>query len=53
MHKQPVFKKKGLFEKEKFPISEKLYYQGFYLPSGLTLNEDKIKLVSRKLKSLF
>ena len=29
MHKQPVLKKMGIFKKNYFPVSEKLYEQGF------------------------
>ena len=45
MHKQPVFKKIGIFKKEHYPISEKLSAKGFYIPSGIgmTINEqDKV-----------
>jgi perosamine synthetase len=45
MHKQPVFKKIGIFKKEYYPISEKLSAKGFYIPSGIgmTINEqDKV-----------
>ena len=52
MHKQPVFKKMKIFNKNYFPVSEKLYEQGLYLPSGLTLKEEDIKIVSQKLKKI-
>jgi perosamine synthetase len=45
MHKQPVFKKIGIFKNEHYPISEKLSAKGFYIPSGIgmTINEqDKV-----------
>jgi perosamine synthetase len=42
MHKQPVFKKIGLFEGESYPNAEKLYERGFYIPSGLALTEEQI-----------
>ena len=38
MHKQPVFNKMGLFINETYPVSEKLYDKGFYLPSGMALS---------------
>ena len=53
MHKQPVFKKMGIFEKNYFPVSERLYDKGLYLPSGITLLEEDIKIISRKLKAIF
>ena len=46
IHKQPIFKKLGFFENKNFPNSENIYKQGFYLPSGLTLDYKKIKKVS-------
>tara|TARA_A100001011_G_scaffold400752_1_gene518375 strand:+ start:3313 stop:4425 length:1113 start_codon:yes stop_codon:yes gene_type:complete len=50
MHKQPVLKKMDIFNANYFPVSERLYEQGLYLPSGLTLTEDDIKVVTQKLK---
>ncbi len=52
MHQQPVFKEMGIFEKQSFPISEKLYKYGFYLPSGLTLKPENIEKVAEILKRL-
>ena len=52
MHQQPVFKEMGIFEKQSFPISEKLYKYGFYLPSGLTLEPENIRQVAEILKRL-
>jgi perosamine synthetase len=53
MHLQPVFKKMGLFENEKYPVSEKLSEFGFYIPSGLALTEEQIVTSAEALKSLF
>jgi len=52
MHLQPVFKKMGLFKNEKYPNSEMLYTQGFYLPSGLALTEEQIREVAKTLKEI-
>ena len=52
MHRQPVFNKLGLFINETHNISEKLYNQGFYLPSGLNLTKEKIEYVCEKLYSI-
>ncbi len=52
MNQQPVLLKKGLFEKECFPVAERMYKQGFYLPSGMALSEDQIYEVSKKLKEV-
>jgi perosamine synthetase len=49
MHKQPVFKKMGLFLRDKHPNSEKLYQKGFYIPSGLGLTESQIVQVVKVL----
>lgn len=53
LHKQPVFKKMGLLDELSRPVSENLYERGFYIPSGLNLTQDKIELVSKKIKELF
>lgn len=52
MHKQPVFNKSGLFLNEEYPNSEKLYKNGFYIPSGLALSEAQIKIVSEALHEI-
>ena len=46
MHLQPVFKKYNLFNGESYPIAENLYERGFYIPSGLSLNEKKISHIA-------
>ena len=53
MHEQPVFKKMGLFNNEKYPVAERIARRGFYIPSGLALNNDQIYQVSDKLHELF
>lgn len=52
MHKQPVFKKMGLFKNEKYPNSEKLYKQGLYLPGGLAITGEQIREVAETLKQI-
>lgn len=42
MHKQPVFNKMGYFINESYPVAEKMAEQGFYLPSGLGINDSQI-----------
>lgn len=49
MHLQPVFNKRGLFVNESYPIAEKLYNKGFYIPSGLSLNIRQIEQVAKTL----
>ena len=41
MHMQPVLRGMGLFEGESYPVAERLYRQGFYIPSGLTLTQSQ------------
>lgn len=49
MHKQPVFNKMGLFLHDKLPNSEKLYQNGFYIPSGMALTKEQMIEVSEAL----
>jgi len=53
MHQQPVLRQMGLFEGESFPVAERLYQRGFYVPSGLALSEDQIFHVAESLKQVF
>jgi perosamine synthetase len=50
MHEQPVLKDMGIIKNEKYPISEMISRKGLYLPSGLTLTEDKINLIADAVK---
>lgn len=50
IHEQPVFKNKGLFKDESYPVAEKLARNGFYLPSGLGLNDADKQVVVNKLR---
>jgi perosamine synthetase len=43
MHQQPVLQRMGMFEGEIYPVAERLYRQGFYVPSGLALEEGQIE----------
>jgi perosamine synthetase len=49
MHEQPVFKSMGWFLDERYPVAEKLARNGFYLPSGLGLNNEEILIVINAL----
>lgn len=53
MHLQPVFRKRGLFINENYPVSEKLSEYGFYIPSGLALTEEQIIKTATVLNSLY
>lgn len=50
MHEQPVFRKRGLFLGERYPVTERIARQGLYLPSGLTLRDDQIETVAAALR---
>jgi perosamine synthetase len=52
MHEQPVFKKIGLFVDEKHPVAERLARRGFYIPSGLTLTNEQMKIVTVHMKDM-
>jgi perosamine synthetase len=52
MNLQPVFKKMGLFERERYPIAEELSQKGLYLPSGIGLKEEEIDYVIKTIKEI-
>jgi perosamine synthetase len=45
IHEQPVFQKMGLFKDETYPNAEKMARNGFYLPSGLGLEDEDLQRV--------
>jgi perosamine synthetase len=45
LHEQPVFRRRGWFMHQKFPVAERLARQGLYLPSGLGLQPDQVEQV--------
>jgi len=53
MHEQPVLRKMGLFYGDTYPVAERLARRGFYIPSGLGLNDGHIERVSDALHSIF
>ncbi len=46
MHEQPVFRKRGLFAGETYPVAERLARRGFFIPSGLGLSPAKQERVA-------
>jgi perosamine synthetase len=52
MHRQPVFEQMGLADGRARPVSERLAAQGFYLPSGLGLDEAGIHRAAQALSTL-
>jgi perosamine synthetase len=53
LHEQPILQKLGYKNNDSFPISERLSRRGFYLPSGLAINEQQIDVVVEKVKEIF
>jgi perosamine synthetase len=49
MHEQPVLRRLGLFSGETYPVAERLARRGFYVPSGLTLNDSQMERVAKAL----
>ena len=52
MHEQPVFRKKGLFESESYPVAERIARRGFYVPSGMALTDGQIERVAAAVKGI-
>jgi perosamine synthetase len=52
IHEQPVFKRMGLFENEKYPVAERIARRGFYLPSGLTMTKEQIDRVCEAVRKV-
>ena len=50
MHEQPVFRARGLFEGERYPIAERLSRRGFYLPSSPSLDDAALDRVCDELR---
>lgn len=49
LHEQPVFQQKDWFKGEHYPVAEQLGRRGFYLPSGLGLDQEQVSLVCKHL----
>jgi perosamine synthetase len=45
MNQQPVLHNLKLFVGESYPVAEKLYKKGFYIPSGVAITEAQIEHV--------
>jgi perosamine synthetase len=52
MHKQPVFKKMGLFKNDVHPVSERLATNGIYIPCSAVLNRKQVQRVSDTLHDI-
>ncbi len=47
MHRQPMLKRYSWFREERLIVAERLYEQGLYLPSGLTLKNEDLERVAQ------
>lgn len=52
MHQQPVFHEMGLFRDQKLPVTERIYRQGLYLPSGLAITDDQTSEVIGAMREI-
>ena len=52
MHEQPVFRRMGLFRGVRCPVAERIARRGFYLPSGLALDDEQLSRVCSALRAL-
>ncbi len=49
MHRQTIFKKMKIFQKGNYPNSEFMSENGFYIPSGINLNKDELKYITKTI----
>ncbi len=52
IHEQPVFLNMGLYRNEHYPVAERIARRGFYLPSGLGLTEEQMRISAHTLKKI-
>lgn len=50
LHLQPVLKRFGLDERERFPVAERIADRGMYIPSSSTLANDQVDRVATELR---
>ena len=53
MHRQPVFRKMGLFDGISCPVAERIAVRGFYIPSGLAMTDEQVDRVADTVVKLF
>ena len=53
MHQQPVLRRMGFFQDKSFPVAERLYRKGFYIPSGMALTDQQMEVVIKAVKEVF
>jgi perosamine synthetase len=52
MHEQPVFRERGMYKGERYPVAERIAHQGLYLPSGLALTETQLDQVCAAVREV-
>lgn len=52
MHTQPALLNRGLFHGESYPVTDKAYMYGLYLPSGMTLTKNQIDEVVKNVREI-
>jgi len=52
MHVQPALRSRGLFQNERYPVTDRLAAQGLYLPSSVGLTADEIERVSEAVTAV-
>ena len=52
MHEQPALTNLGLFQAERYPVTERLSRQGLYLPCGLALTGKQVDEVCRAVEMI-
>lgn len=52
MHQQPVLRAQGLFADERYPVAERLYRQGFYIPSGMALTAEQAERAATAVRKV-
>ena len=53
LNDQPIVRKLKLNNKDKFPVSKKIWKHGFYIPSGIGTSKKELNLVVKKIKKIF
>lgn len=52
MHKQKVFIKHKIFNKEKYPVAEFLSKNGFYIPTGINISKKEMKYIANSINDI-
>jgi perosamine synthetase len=52
LHEQPVFRSRGLFTGERYPVAERLARRGFYIPSGMALTDGQMDEVTSSVQQI-